>query len=92
MGVRRLGKTLLLGKIKGFVAQIQPKVAFSFSGTDLSCGICDANAECSVAVEPVDANLDFRDLSVEVSDQEALAKKFDAVHLCLCAAPAAIPS
>ncbi|KJZ24427.1 hypothetical protein TW79_09500 [Tritonibacter mobilis] len=35
--------------------------------------------------------MELSNLPVEVSSHEALAKQFDAVHLCLCAAPAVIP-
>ena len=52
----------------------------------LSHSFRDGYAERGVAVQDGDQDLELSDLLVEVSGHEALAKEFDAVHLCLCAA------
>jgi hypothetical protein len=57
---------------------------------DLPHGFCDRDAEGGVAFHDGDADLDFRDLTVEVPCHEALAQQFHAVHLCLDAASAVV--
>ena len=67
--------------------------ALPFPGTDLCYGgLRDGYAKSGVAVEHRDADLERGNLPVEVSGDEASAKEFDAVHLCLCAAAAVISS
>lgn len=63
---------------------------FPFPWTHLSYGLSDGYAESGVEIEHRGPDLELSNLPVEVSGHEALAKEFDAVHLRLCAASAAI--
>jgi len=53
-------------------------------------GFCDSDAKGCVAVHDGDADLDFRDLSVEAPRREALPQQFHAVPLGLDAASAVV--
>jgi len=62
-----------------------------FLWTHLTYGLSNGCSKSDVAIEHRDLDLELSNLPIEVSSHEALAKQFDAVHLCLCAAPAVIP-
>lgn len=57
-----------------FVVQIGLNVGFSFTQPDLPYGLCDRYAKSGVAVEDGDADLDFRDLPLEIPRHERLAQ------------------
>lgn len=65
---------------------------FPFPGTDLASDHSDGRSESGEAVEDGDPDLELRDLTVEVARCQSLPQQFDAVHLCLDAAPAVIPA
>lgn len=52
-----------------------------FPRTDLSYGPRKRYAERALSVQHGDTNLQFGDLSIEVSGSEGLAVQLDAVHL-----------
>jgi hypothetical protein len=54
---------------------------FSFPRTDSAYGLCDRDARRDVTVHDGDADLDCRDLPIEVPYLQALAKKFNAMNL-----------
>ncbi len=62
----------------------------SFPGRIHATAICDGDAKGGVAIHDGDADLDFRDLTVEVPGHEALPQQFHAVHLRLDAASAVV--
>ena len=64
--------------------------ALPLSRTDLSYSLFDGSAERGVVVKHGDADLEFRNLTVEVPCHEALPQQFHAVHLRLHTAPAAV--
>ena len=76
--------------LSGFVAQIDLRPRFPLPRTDLFYGNGSRYAKSSVAVENGSANLNLRDLSVEVTRHEALAQKFHAKHFGLDAASAVV--
>lgn len=52
-------------------------IGLPLSQADLSYGLCDGYAKSGVAIEHCNADLDFRDLPVEVICHQGLAEKFD---------------
>lgn len=74
----------------GFVAQIGERAHFPFPRTDIPYGLCYGYAKSGVAIEDGEADLNFCDLPIKVSCHQGLAKKLDAVHLGLDAAPAVV--
>ncbi|SNR86493.1 hypothetical protein SAMN06265370_1411 [Puniceibacterium sediminis] len=64
--------------------------AFPFPGQTYH-GLCDGYAKSGVTtVEDGDADLDFRDLAVEVPRHEALPQQFHTGHLGFDAAPTVV--
>ncbi len=61
-----------------------------FPQTDLVYCLCDRYAKSGVAIEDGDADLDFSDLSFEVTRRERLAQKFHTMHFCFDAASAVV--
>ena len=72
------------------VAQIWVLTDVPHPETCLSYGFSYGYTEGRVAVEHRDPDLQLSALPVEFLRREALAEEFDAVHLCLGAAPAVI--
>jgi len=64
----------------GFVAQISLRSDFPLHRTDLAYGLCLGGSKRSEAVENRGADLEFRDLSIEVTRGEALAEQFHTIH------------
>jgi hypothetical protein len=68
----------------------QLKAEASLSGTDLSQGFRDGDAERGEAVQDGNADLELGDLTVELARGQALAQELDTVHLGLGAASAVV--
>jgi len=76
--------------IGGFVAQIGLRSTSPLPQTDLSCGSSFGYAKRSEPVEDRSADLDLRDLAIEVPRREALTEQFHTMHFCFDAASAVV--
>jgi hypothetical protein len=65
---------------EGFVAQIGLRSVFPLRRTDLGYGLCLGYPKRCETVEDHGADLDFRDLPIEVTRGEALTTQFYTMH------------
>jgi hypothetical protein len=74
----------------GFVAQIGLSLDFPLPRTDLAYGHGTRYAKSCEAIQDRGADLDLRNLSIEVARCEALTEEFHTMHLCFDAAAAVV--
>ena len=79
-----------LSSQQGFVGQIGLRLCFPFPRTDLAYGDGARYAKSCEAVQDRGADLDLRNLPIEVPRREALTEEFHTLHLRFDAAAAVV--
>ena len=74
----------------GFFVQIGLRSHFPLLWTDLAYGDGTRYAKSCEAIQDRGADLDLRNLSIEVARREALTEEFHTMHICLDAAAAVV--
>ena len=75
---------------RGFVAQIGLRLCFPLPRTDLAYGDGARYAKSCEAIQDRGADLDLRNLSIEVARREALIEELHTMRLCFDTAAAVV--